>query len=249
MAKKKQRLKENKVLLEGKRLCEEAMHSRWFEPIELIIDPSRIKEDLCFQRLIQDAESRQIPLYRATSSDFAVFSATEHSPGVACVGRPLSPPLATWMTTASGIWVALDSLRDPGNLGTVLRTAAWFGVAGVLTSPTTVEYTNPKVVRGSMGGMFHLPVFTEVDLFEWLPRFHESGFRISAAAVRGGVVPQQVLPTDRELLLIGSEAFGLDPRLEKEIDQRLTISRIGGGESLNAALAAAIILYEWSKEK
>ncbi|MBN1543483.1 RNA methyltransferase [candidate division KSB1 bacterium] len=246
---KKQRRKEAKFLLEGLRLCEEAFACRWVEPQELIIDPKRLASDQRFLALVDIAERKRIPLFFSEADIFHQFCDTQHPQGIACVVRSILPRLDEYIIKATGVWLAIDSLRDPGNLGTILRTAAWFGVSGVLLSPSTVDSTSPKVVRSSMGGLFHLPVFADTDLLHWLPRFREQGFRITAAMTTGGIDPGGIQAADRELILVGSEAAGLDLRLASEIDLRLTISRIGRGESLNAAQAAAILLYIHSQRK
>ena len=145
--------------------------------------------------------------------------------------------------------IALDRLQDPGNLGTIIRTADWFGVRHIVCSPDTVSCYNPKVVQSSMGSLLR----TRIDycpLPEWLAAcgMPVYGALLDGDDLWGGTVP---LPsTEGAVLVIGNEAAGISPEVQKYITHRVKIPNIGGtAESLNAAVACAILTAEFLRGK
>lgn len=144
---------------------------------------------------------------------------------------------------AEGLYVALDALQDPGNMGTILRSADWFGVRAVFCSPATVDVYNPKVVQASMGALFRLPVYY-VDLYEFFTR--RQHISLYAAVMNGNNVYTCSLPR-HAILLIGNESRGISSNLLPLVDERITIPRFGQAESLNAAVACSILLALWRK--
>jgi len=141
-----------------------------------------------------------------------------------------------------GITLVLDGIRDPGNLGTIIRTADWFGVKQVLLSDDCADITNAKCIMATMGS------FTRV---RWIAGLTESIMDANPAAVYGcllnGSDLQTVKPMKPCYLVIGSESQGIRLEMLERIDHPVTIARGGGAESLNAAMAAGIALYEFSR--
>jgi TrmH family RNA methyltransferase len=142
--------------------------------------------------------------------------------------------------------VVADALRDPGNLGTLLRAAAASGADEVLLGPGTVDAYNPKVVRGAMGTHFRLPMAT----MTW-PAIasHLNGLSIWLADVRGAVPYTKVDWTEPCALIVGGEAEGASPEAEELATGRISIPMQHGIESLNAAVAAAVILFEAQRQR
>lgn len=138
----------------------------------------------------------------------------------------------------NGLYVALDNLRDPGNLGTIIRTADWFGFNGVICSPQTVDAYNPKVVQATMGSILHLPIWYADLAATFAANPH---LPVMAATLDGTDINQGQLPTNG-ILLIGNEAHGVSPELQALANQRLKIPQYGQAESLNAAMAAGILM-------
>lgn len=141
-------------------------------------------------------------------------------------------------TTVQGLTLVLDRLQDPGNMGTLLRSADWFGVRQVVCSPDSVSCYNPKVVQSSMGAVFRTQVcYTD------LPTFLQGmqGCEIYGAVLHGDNVFDMQLCRDA-LLVIGNESRGLSPEVAQYLTHRISIPNVGGTcESLNAAVAAAIL--------
>lgn len=143
-----------------------------------------------------------------------------------------------------GQWLlALDGIQDPGNFGTLLRTADWFGVHGVVCSADTVELYNPKVIQSTMGSIFRMPV-VYTDLAEWL-----SGLPVHryAAVLHGDPLNGRHFAQEG-VLVIGSESHGITPAVLAACDQTVSIAGYGRSESLNAGIAAGILMYEITRK-
>jgi TrmH family RNA methyltransferase len=140
----------------------------------------------------------------------------------------------------------LDRLRDPGNLGTLLRTALAAGVDHVLVAPGTVDATNPKAVRAAMGAHFHLPL--AATRWNKIPKA-VAGSRVYLAAVEGGTPYTEVDWIEPVALIVGGEAAGAGPQAHALADAQVAIPLAGEVESLNAAVAAAVILFEVVRQR
>ena len=140
--------------------------------------------------------------------------------------------------------LVLDNVGDPGNLGTMLRIADWYGLQGVVASQTTVDCYHPKVVQASMGSLARVQV-DYVDLSAWLNKAYTQGQHIIGGVLHGGVsLRKKPLPTSG-LLVIGSESDGISDELMPFLTHKVTIPGYGGASSLNAAVACGIICDYW----
>ncbi len=149
------------------------------------------------------------------------------------------------MTLSDGKLLALDRLQDPGNLGTIIRTADAFGAGGVILGGECADCYSPKVVRSTMGGVFRLPVWETADLPQTLFALRQEGFACFGAALdetarRLGEVP---FP-QRTVVVVGNEGNGISPQVLAACQQTLYIPMRGEAESLNAGVAASLILWE-----
>ena len=143
-----------------------------------------------------------------------------------------------------GVWVALEDLRDPGNLGTVLRTAEAAGVTGVILSASSVDMYNPKVVRSTMGAIFRVPHFYAEDFLEELEELKCCGATVYAAHLAGTQYYDEPEYTGRSVILIGNEANGLSDAASEKANCLVKIPMEGKAESLNAAVATSLFVYE-----
>jgi len=139
---------------------------------------------------------------------------------------------------AEGLVLALDNIQDPGNLGTIIRIADWFGLPKIICSEDTAELYNPKVVQSTMGSIARVAV-TYTRLEEWLAA--QRHMKIYAAVLEGRDI-RKMEPLANGILLIGNESKGISPELLALANQKITIPQKGKAESLNAAVAAGIIL-------
>ena len=235
MQQKKYRAIHGAYLLEGVLLLEEALKMK--APVQEILYQSFLTSKPGFQTLLETARNRNIPLYNVSPGVIKSLS-TEVSPqGVIAVIAMPSPPVEM----PEGSLLVCDEIQDPGNLGTLIRIAHWFGLAGVITTPGTVEAVNPKVIRSAMGSHFHLPVF-DMETGEILKKTANS-HRILLSVVRGGTpLPALKKPDKPFLLVIGNEARGVSPQWAGDNVLPITLPPFSDCESLNAAMAAAAVL-------
>ena len=134
----------------------------------------------------------------------------------------------------------LDRLSDPGNVGTLLRSAAWFGVKNIALSKECADVFNPKVVRGAMGAHFLLTIVRNMDLSE----FVNDEYCIIGADQNGSSIYDFKNNKDKWVLVIGNEANGISKASRKNIQHFLSIPAIGSGNSLNAAVAGSILIHQ-----
>ena len=151
-------------------------------------------------------------------------------------------------TGEEALVVVLASIQDPGNLGTIVRSAEAFGASGILCLPGTVNPWNPKAVRASAGSVFRVPVLS-VTQEEALERLRKAGVRVLATAVEGAQAADNVDLDGPIAVLIGNEGNGVPTRLAAEADGALTIPCPGPVESLNAAVATSVLLYEAARQR
>ncbi|MBQ9893735.1 MAG: RNA methyltransferase [Bacteroidales bacterium] len=176
-------------------------------------------------------------------------SLSSPSPVLAVVEKPSDKEVEL---REGGLYLALDSIRDPGNLGTILRTADWFGVDGILASEDTVDIYNPKVVQATMGAVFRV-AFQYVPLPETCLGAARCGARVFGTFLEGTDIRKASLgsgsPSPR-IIVIGNEAAGISQAVAGAVTDRITIPRFREGqESLNAAVAAAITLSEFRRQQ
>ena len=227
------------ALAEGVRLVEEAL-SAGIECRAVVISPSleNTERGKALARRIADLG---IERQDVTDDELAKLAATEHPQGVLAVVAPKVWTLEDIGIGKRTVLVVLDALQDPGNVGTIVRTAASLGAAGVLALPGTAELTNPKTLRASMGALFRLPTFatTEELLRPWL-ELHK--VTVAATAMDGRPFDPAALPHPVALVL-GNEGSGLASALGREAQLKLSIPLATGAESLNVAVAAGIFLH------
>jgi len=173
----------------------------------------------------------------------AAMADTEHPQGVLAVADHVDVPLARALAgVGDGFVAVLTHVRDPGNAGTVIRGADAFGAAAVLVSDASVDVYNPKVVRATVGSLFHLPVVVGVPVAELLAACRAAGLRLLAADGSGPTRLPDVDLTVPHAWVLGNEAWGLAPEVLAACDAAVSIP-IQRAESLNLAMAATVCLH------
>ena len=145
--------------------------------------------------------------------------------------------------------IVLDNLQDPGNLGTIFRTAEAAGATGILLSSDSVDVYNPKVIRSTMGSVFRVPFFYTDDLEQTVLDLKARGIRVFAAHLAGKNNYEQEDYTGNTAFLIGNEGNGLTEKLSDMADTWVKIPMEGKVESLNAAIAASILMFETARQR
>lgn len=180
-----------------------------------------------------------------TDKEMAKISQQTTPPGILATFKIVGAPTFKAQTE---IVLLLDDLQDPGNIGTILRTADWFGIKDVFLSANCAEVSNPKTVAGSMGAFWRLNLYPESNLLELIPKLKQEKYQVLVTDLKGEDL-NLFEKKGRVAIVIGSEARGVDARILKLADQKIKIGQIGGGESLNAAVAAGIVLYKLCNKK
>lgn len=241
LAQRQVRDREGKFVLEGVRLLEEALAAG-----------AQLEQAFYCPQLVQGQRAKQLvqglakvaELLEVSEAVCRSLSDTTTPQGVLAIARRPEVKLADLKLGERALLVALENLRDPGNLGTVIRSADAAGAAAVVLCGDCVDHTNPKVVRSSMGSLFHVPVVTEPSvgpLAEWARR---NGLILLAATTQGERFCHEVVLPARVGFLVGSEAHGLSAEALAAAAGTVRIPMPGRAESLNAAMAASILLYE-----
>ena len=192
-------------------------------------------------RLINRCETRRIPVELVDDREFASAADTESPQGIlSLAGIPLSPPESL---PASGTVLVLDAVQDPGNAGTIIRSAAALGVSVTIALPGTVDLWNAKVVRSAMGALFTHCVtsLTWEETVAWLDRQHIPLW-VADTAGEPLHVAVKTRPT-RVALVVANEGAGVSPHVAAACARTVAIPMMAGTESLNVAVAAGILLY------
>jgi TrmH family RNA methyltransferase len=194
----------------------------------------------------------QIDAYQNARAPFAISEVDErtliqsgsllsNNAGIAVVHQKNEPAVADILASArTGMVVALDDVRDPGNLGTIIRTADWYGVTHLLCSPTTTDLYNPKVIASSMGSYTRMRVLY-TELREVLSEAQKESLPIMMADLEGDSTHTALLP-HTGFLVMGSESHGIQQSTREYASHTLTIPRFGKAESLNVSVATGILL-------
>ncbi|HMC97507.1 MAG TPA: RNA methyltransferase, partial [Flavobacteriales bacterium] len=164
---------------------------------------------------------------------------------VAVVLKPVHAPFSA--SDPAELVLALDGIADPGNMGTVLRIADWFGVRRVLCSPDSVDEFNPKCVQASMGAILRVEVHRH-ELSAKLDELRAGGATIYLASMEGASVFDSALRTPA-ILVLGSEAHGVSKAIRDRGGELISVPRFGGAESLNVAMAASALCMEFTRQR
>ena len=215
-------------LVEGRKMVEESLRSHF--PVEAVLaDESRLAEL---------SLPGNVPVYALPEHVLAAVCDTKTPQGVAAVVR------MTNNASLGSRLVALDGVQDPGNVGTIIRTADAAGLDGVLLSAQCADAFSPKVLRATMGSVFRMGIRVTEDLPGELTRLKEAGVSVLSSQLDGTPFYERELVGERFCLVIGSEGNGVTPEVQQVATHRVKLPMRGGAESLNAAVAAGIMMYE-----
>gem|GEM_PF-122010 len=258
LAMSKYRRREGLFLAEGRKVIEELWKSRW--QIEALLGMDG-KDDIhshflgvpsghpdngkAAQRAGKDESSNAIQRFILSEKEWGKLSQDQAPEGAMAVVKVPEP--LNWqarLREAPGHVLLVDGINNPNNLGAIMRTAHWFGLDMVFLSAGAVDWTHPKVVRTSMGSLFHLEIFDNLNFREILPVVRSTHLLIGSN-VRHGIPPHG--QEAKTALLLGSESHGVPDEFLEIIDEQWHIPGAGRAESLSLPQAAAIMMYELTK--
>ncbi|MCL6494374.1 MAG: RNA methyltransferase [Ignavibacterium sp.] len=235
LSQKKFRESELKFIVEGLKNVEEGLNSHY--DCEIVLTTFEFAE--LHKNFLSDVKRKKIRIEILRSQDFIRISETKSPQGIAAVFRYAKLKFYP-DKTESNVLVYLDNISDPGNLGTIIRTCDWFGINEILISKFSVDYLNPKAIRASMGSIFHLYIFEEVEP-ALLDDLKLNNYKIICSDLDGKNIFDYKFP-DKIVLVFSNEATGPSEVVKTIADDVITIPKYGNAESLNVAIASGIIL-------
>lgn len=243
---RKGREKQGRFLIEGVHLVQEALRSDLL-PETLVYAESRQAD--C-RELLREAEARGVEAVAVTEAVLAKCTDTQTpQPVFAIVPKlPWQPQRLLELSRQGGLVVVVDGIQDPGNLGTMIRSADAVGATGVFLGRGTVDLYNPKTVRSTMGSIFHLPIVSGA-LEEWLPQASAAGIQVAAMSLAGAQSCYAYDFRPPTWFVIGNEGAGVSAEALAHAKAHVVIPMKGRAESLNAAMAATVVLFEAMRQR
>ena len=229
--------------IESVKTIEEAIRSGLKLRAVMFSESARNRAEKLLPQLAAHVETVIVP-----DEVFGGAVSTETPQGVAALVRIPQHEIAKVLGAEDPLLVVAAGVQDPGNLGTVIRSAEAFGANAVITTEGSVNHSNPKVIRGSAGSIFRLPVI-RVASRELVTALREKNIRRVATSSHKGTPIDQADLTVGLALFIGSEGSGLPNGLAQQMEETLVVPHSPGVESLNAGVAASIVLYEASRQR
>jgi RNA methyltransferase, TrmH family len=237
LEKRSARRKEGRFVVEGPHLVEEAG-----DKVECLV----YCENLPVVKALEDGGT---PCYKISRQQFEELSGVETPQGVLAVVKEFNYSFRDLVKGDKTLVVYCLGIQDPGNLGTIIRSADAFGATGVIISKGTVDIYNPKVVRSSMGSLFHLPIITTEDDGETIKYLKEHKVKLIATDAAGKKELSGANLKGAVAILLGNEGRGLPADVTKLADETVRIPMAGRAESLNVGMAASVVLYETLRQR
>ncbi len=236
---RKHRKREQRFLAEGIRCVDQVLRQKTVVVEELLVESG---SDLISQLVEVDC-----PVYGLDKDDFKSVMDTETPQGVAAVCKTPAEAKLSDFSNRSGVLIGFDAIQDPGNLGTMIRTASWFNASGLLIGSGTVDLFHPKVVRSTAGATGVLP-YLKGDLSSYIRQLEEENWNTFILDGGKDTLPiHTISPGSKNILIIGNEGNGVDPKLFNSSRSPVKIPGNNKNvESLNAAIALSIALYSFS---
>ncbi|MEK5305085.1 MULTISPECIES: TrmH family RNA methyltransferase [Bacillus] len=223
---KKERTKTGLFLVEGKHLVEEALKSGVVKEL-MVATPDMLPADI----------EPDIELYELSEEAFTAMTETETPQQIAAVCT-----IPVFEEKKYERMLLLDAVQDPGNLGTLIRTADAAGLDAVILGDGTVDAFNGKTLRSAQGSHFHLPILKQT-LQQTIPALKAQGISVYGSALKDAKEYKHIASEGPFALIVGNEGAGIDPEILQMTDQNLYVPMYGQAESLNVAVAAAVLVY------
>ena len=237
LKKRKAREEANSFLVEGIKLCDEILQSKFSTKL-LVISETQIEK---FSDTIEKYLKRNIPIFIAKDAAFEQFSDTQNPQGIVALAS-----IKEMQFDLQSNFIVLDSVSDPGNLGTIIRTADWFGINNIFVFGDAVDVFNPKVVRSSMGSIFRINVVNIENNIDLVKKVFPNS-TIFAASLDANQTIYQMQKPNNIGLVFGSESHGISPKAKSIVDEFYKIDTQSKAESLNLAVSVGISLFYFTQ--
>lgn len=243
---KKHRWSNKLYIIEGIKIVEEALENNIFLKYIVISEDfhAENREGILFSKI-----SSYGNLIKVTNKIFEELSDTINSQGIMAVAELKTFELKDILSNKKSSLLFLDNVQDPGNMGTIIRTADAFNMDGIILSLGCVDPYNLKVVRSTMGSIFRLPLYFIKDSIETIQSLKSYDYQIFATALEESLAIFDTSYEDKIVLVIGNESKGVRTDIFSEVDKLVKIPMPGKAESLNAGVAASILMYEVMRQR
>lgn len=231
---RKNRLKEKKYIIEGFRLVQESFKAKCLIDYIVVSDIGLEKLDEYLKEYLD-----QVKIYVMKNNLFSQLTSTEQPQGIIAVLNIID----STDNLDGEFYLLCDKVQDPGNLGTIIRTAHAAGVTGIILTKGTVDIYNDKTIRSTMGSIFYMPVIHDNDL-SFLKELKSKGFKLVATSLEESKDFFDEDLSGKIILSVGNEGNGISDEIFSLADKKVKIPMPGGAESLNVAVATSIILFE-----
>ena len=249
LKKAKERREKKAFVVEGPKMVFEAPKG-WIEAVFVAESYENAKENIDrLNKLREDCLSEKARYEVVTDSVFKSVSDTQTPQGIMAVIKMPEYDLAQLIKGENTHLLILESIQDPGNLGTMVRTGEGAGITGVVMNKTTVDLFNPKTIRSTMGSIYRIPYFVTDDLQETLQKLKEMDISLYAAHLKGQNTYDEEDYTKACAFMIGNEGNGLSDEIAGIADTYIKIPMEGQVESLNAAISATLLMYEANRQR
>lgn len=242
LQRKKYRNKNKLFLIEGIKMIEEAIY--WESSLEAILYSEKLFEVNGGKDLYKRISQKGVPIYKLEHILLKELCFTETPQGIIAIVQQPQYLVEDFISEKDSSIIILEELQDPGNLGTIIRTADAAGFDTILLSKGCVDLYNDKVLRSTMGSIFHLSVIQDLSLEQVIPKLIEEHYQVIGASLNTDEYYHQIKYSSKKALIIGNEAHGISKTTAKLCTDLVKIPILGNAESLNAAIAAGILMYK-----
>jgi TrmH family RNA methyltransferase len=240
---KKYRNSAHAFICEGFRMFAAALKSAETIILEILVSTA-LAHNKQTVFVLEEARKRNIPISATSEKIMQTLSEEVSPPGLIFTVKKSIRTRQDLATTGATVLLYLDRITDPGNIGTLIRSTAWFGIPHVILSPDCVDPFNPKSVRASAGAIFVTRIYPAIE-FDWVySHFKKKNYAFIATVAGNGISPDKWQMKGNSLIFFGQEAGGLSAQILEAADVLLNIPGVGKIESLNLSVAAGITLYE-----
>ncbi len=242
LLKKKNRMREKKYMVEGYRIIKQAMETD--EKLYMAVFCESFEKNEFCESVLEELESKGTRVYKLSQKLFDEISDTQNSQGIIAVAHMKNIEMEEQIEKGARFMLVLDRIQDPGNMGTIIRTADAAGVEAVVLLKGCVDVYNPKVLRSTMGSIFTMPILSVDDSDSAIDVLKAEGFALASSILETDYYYDEISYPQKIALVIGNEANGIDQSIIQKSDIKVKIPIYGNAESLNAGIAAGILMYK-----
>ena len=247
LKRKRERWNKKLYLIEGVKIVDE--YIKWVGVPQYILFSEELFDVTGGEELFKEIETCHSDLIKIPYNLLKELTDTENPQGVLSVVNIFDSKLEELLKGENKFIIILDELQDPGNVGTIIRTADAFGASGVVLTNNCVDVYNPKVVRATMGSLFHIPIVYADNKIKLINSFKNKGITIYSTSLEGESYIHETDLTKNIAIIIGNEANGVSNEMIKISDSLIKIPMYGKAESLNAAVATSVVMYEVARQR